>query len=106
MTTVAPPRVLEQLRALSHDIRFELVRHLAQGERCVCDLEAVLALPQPKVSYHLGVLREAGLVSAEQRGKNTFYRLEQHQLFQIGGTLLNELYPPSPALTHQTESIC
>ncbi|WP_425557437.1 ArsR/SmtB family transcription factor [Deinococcus aluminii] len=103
---MAAPGVLDQLKALSHEIRFELVRHLAGGERCVCDLEALLALPQSKVSYHLGILREAELVSSKQRGKNTYYRLRQDQFFQLGGNLLTELFTSPVALTHQTKSIC
>ncbi|WP_216329558.1 ArsR/SmtB family transcription factor [Deinococcus aestuarii] len=106
MTTVAVPSVLDQLKALSHEIRFELVRHLAGGERCVCDLEALLDLPQSKVSYHLGILREAELVSSEQRGKNTYYTLRQDQFFQLGGNLLVEIFTVPLALTHQTKSIC
>ncbi|GAA5512469.1 arsenical resistance operon repressor [Deinococcus carri] len=103
---MAVPSVLDQLKALSHEIRFELVRHLAGGERCVCDLEALLGLPQSKVSYHLGILREAELVTAEQRGKNTYYTLRQDQLFQLGGNLLGEIFTRPLALTHQTKSIC
>lgn len=103
---MARPSVLDQLKALSHEIRFELVRHLAGGERCVCDLEALLDLPQSKVSYHLGILREAELVSSEQRGKNTYYTLRQDQFFQLGGALLSEIFREPLASTHQTKSIC
>ena len=106
MTTLAIPGVLDQLKALSHEIRYDLIRHLAGGERCVCDLEALLGLPQSKVSYHLGILREANLVSFEQRGKNTYYALRQDQLFRLGGGLLTEIFADVPPLTHQTESIC
>ncbi|MBB5295439.1 ArsR family transcriptional regulator [Deinococcus metallilatus] len=106
MTTIARPSVLDQLKALSHEIRYDLVRHLAEGERCVCDLEALLDLPQSKVSYHLGILREADLVTAEQRGKNTYYTLRQDQLFLLGGALLSEIFREPLALMHQTKSIC
>lgn len=106
MTTLAVPTVLDQLKALSHEIRYDLVRHLARGERCVCDLEAALALPQSKVSYHLGILREAGLVTSEQRGKNMYYTLRTQPLFALGGGLLAELFPDDLPLTHQTKSVC
>ncbi|GGO33817.1 ArsR/SmtB family transcription factor [Deinococcus humi] len=106
MTVQTAPSVLDQLKALSHEIRYDLVRHLAQGERCVCDLEALLALPQSKVSYHLGILREVGLVRSEQRGKNIYYTLQHAPLFHLGGTLLNEIFTDSPALVHQSNSIC
>jgi ArsR family transcriptional regulator len=84
MTVQTAPSVLDQLKALSHEIRYDLVRHLAQGERCVCDLEALLDLPQSKVSYHLGILRETGLVRSEQRGKNIYYTLRHAPLFHLG----------------------
>lgn len=106
MTITAVPGVLDQLKALSHEIRYDLVRHLAQGERCVCDLEALLDLPQSKVSYHLSILREAELVSSEQRGKNSYYSLRQDHFFQLGGALLNEIFSTPVALTHQNISIC
>lgn len=106
MTAVAAPTVLDQLKALSHEIRFDLVRHLALGERCVCDLEALLELPQSKVSYHLGILRDADLVQAEQRGKNMYYTLRQASLFSLGGTLLTEIFTHPVHLTHQNHSIC
>lgn len=106
MMSPPSPGVLDQLKALSHEIRFELVRHLAGGEHCVCDLEALLDLPQSKVSYHLGILRDAGLIVSEQRGKNTYYALQQTTLFRIGGELLSEVFRSPVALTHQEKSIC
>lgn len=48
---------------------------LIHDERCVCDLNAVLDAPQPKVSRHLGVLREAGLVLTRREGVWMHYRL-------------------------------
>ena len=48
---------------------------LGRGELCVCDLLDVLELPQSKVSRHLGVLRESGLVVARRAGTWMHYRL-------------------------------
>lgn len=106
MTTLAGPTVLDQLKALAQETRYELVRHLAQGERCVCDLESLLELPQSRVSYHLGVLRDAGLIVSEQRGKNMYYTLRRAPLFTLGGHLLTDLLPDRPPLMHQTDSVC
>jgi ArsR family transcriptional regulator, arsenate/arsenite/antimonite-responsive transcriptional repressor len=47
-----------------------------QGELCVCELTAALDDIQPKVSRHLGVLKEAGVVLARREGTWMFYRLE------------------------------
>jgi ArsR family transcriptional regulator len=48
---------------------------LAEKEICVCDLCAVLDLLQPRVSRHLALLREAGLVDVREEGKWKFYAL-------------------------------
>ncbi|KEF34822.1 MULTISPECIES: ArsR/SmtB family transcription factor [Deinococcus] len=105
-TAPAAPSSLTVLKALAHDLRYELVRILARGERCVCDLEALLGLPQSKVSYHLGVLRDAGLIAGEQRGRNSFYRLRPEPLYLLGGTLLQDLFLAETPLTHQPHSVC
>ncbi len=46
-----------------------------QGELCVCELTAAVGDIQPKISRHLGVLKEAGLVVARREGTWMFYRL-------------------------------
>jgi ArsR family transcriptional regulator len=48
---------------------------LAHDERCVCDFTAALDSPQPKVSRHLAVLRDAGLVLTRRDGVWMHYRL-------------------------------
>lgn len=50
---------------------------LASREICVCDLCAVLGAAQPKVSRHLGILREAGLVQVRRDGKWKYYALAE-----------------------------
>lgn len=97
---------LSRLKALANDIRFEIVRILAHGERCVCDLEDLLQLPQSKVSYHLATLVEAGLIQGEKRGKNSYYRLERSVLYGLGGDLLQTLLTPVPALVERQQVEC
>lgn len=48
---------------------------LKEEELCVCELHQVVDLPQPKVSRHLGVLRNAGVVTVRRVGTWVFYRL-------------------------------
>ncbi|MFC3833628.1 MULTISPECIES: ArsR/SmtB family transcription factor [Deinococcus] len=102
----SPVPVLDVLKALASDVRFEIVQLLAHGERCVCDLEAQLALPQSKVSYHMAVLLEAGLVTRDQRGKNSYYSLDRARLYAVGGEVLTALLVPDRPLTHQVSSVC
>jgi ArsR family transcriptional regulator, arsenate/arsenite/antimonite-responsive transcriptional repressor len=72
-----PPIFFEAFfEVLSDPIRRRILSLLlVHDERCVCDLNAALDVPQPKVSRHLGVLREAGLVLARREGVWMHYRL-------------------------------
>lgn len=49
---------------------------MAHGELCVCELTAALETPQPKISRHLAVMREAGLLSVRREGTWIYYRLD------------------------------
>lgn len=62
-------------KALSEAIRLRILALLIEGERCVCDLMAVLDLPQSTVSRHLATLRNAGLIKGRRQGQWMYYRL-------------------------------
>ena len=62
-------------KALSDETRLRILALLSAGELCVCDLMAVLDLPQSTVSRHLAYLRHAGLVEDRRRGVWMYYRL-------------------------------
>jgi ArsR family transcriptional regulator len=66
-----------------------------QGELCVCELTAALDDIQPKVSRHLGVLKEAGVVLSRREGTWMFYRLEP-SLPVMGGDSAGRLCPRVP----------
>lgn len=61
--------------ALSDPLRLRLLMLLAAQELCVCELAKLMAIPQPTLSNHLRVLREAWLVIPEVRGRWRLYRL-------------------------------
>ncbi|MFM7314135.1 MAG: ArsR/SmtB family transcription factor [Cyanobium sp.] len=84
---LASDQALALLRALADPIRLQVVQALAQGEHCVCELTSELALAQPKLSFHLKVLRQAGLLSARQQGRWIYYRLEPDPLLSLAGWL-------------------
>ncbi len=71
-------RAARRFRALADPTRLRilslLVRHA--DHVCVCDIVDAFPLEQPTISYHLGVLRKEGLVSAERRGQWAYYRVE------------------------------
>jgi DNA-binding transcriptional ArsR family regulator len=62
-------------KALGHPTRLFIVEELSHGERCVCELTAMVGADVSTVSKHLSVLKSVGLVEDEKRGAQVFYRL-------------------------------
>ena len=83
-------------RALAEPIRWRIVELLSREQLCVCHFTAELGTPQPLVSHHLRVLREAGLVESERFRYWTYYRLRPAGLRALAGRLtgLTESGPP------------
>ena len=71
---------LGTLRALSEPLRWRIVELLADEELCVCHIVDELGVPQPLVSHHLRILRDAGLVDTERFRYWTYYRLRPEAL--------------------------
>lgn len=71
-----PVELTSRLAALADPVRLRLVETLAGGGRCVCDLRERVPVPANLLSYHLRVLRDAGLVTATRRGRWVDYRLD------------------------------
>lgn len=61
--------------AFADPTRIRILNVLAAGELCVCDILGILDLPQPTVSRHLAVLRDAELVEVRRDWKYAYYRL-------------------------------
>jgi ArsR family transcriptional regulator len=62
--------------ALAHPTRLRcVVLLLAHEELCVCELTHAIAAPQPNISRHLALLREAGLVTDRREGLWIHYRI-------------------------------
>ena len=66
---------MQLFRALSDATRLRIMVLLSAGERCVCRIEEALDLSQTKVSRHLTVLRQAGLVNVRRDGLWMYYSL-------------------------------
>lgn len=99
-------RIVLMAKALADPIRVRILAMLAEGRDCctpsdsqgamtgppggvcVCDLQSICRLGQSGVSYHLRVLKDAGLVKERARGKWTFYEIEKgafSELFSLIG---------------------
>ncbi|RLQ22152.1 ArsR family transcriptional regulator [Seongchinamella sediminis] len=67
---------LSLFKCLADETRLSVVLLIwEQGELCVCELTAALALSQPKVSRHLGQLRDCGLLSTRRAGQWVYYAI-------------------------------
>lgn len=69
-------------KALSDETRLRVIKLLEEGELCVCDITAALDMSQPKVSFHLSTLKDAGLIKDRKQGKWTHYSLNEKDLFR------------------------
>ena len=63
------------IKALAHPARLLMVDELAKAPACVCALRDLVGADLSTVSKHLAVLKNAGIVAAEKRGLQVFYRL-------------------------------
>lgn len=66
--------------ALSDETRLELLDRLKQGEQCVCELTDALQTGQSRLSFHLRVLKEAGLIHDRPEGRWMYYSLNREGL--------------------------
>ncbi len=71
------------LKALGHPTRLWMAEQLAGGEKCVCELVEDIDADFSTVSKHLTVLKQAGVVIDEKRGKQVYYRLKVPCILQF-----------------------
>jgi len=79
-TGVANEKAIDSLKALAEPIRLEIIESLSTGEKCVCDLMQETGLAQSKISFHLKVLKEAGVITDRQSGRWVYYQLDTRTL--------------------------
>ncbi len=70
-------KAIQIFHALSDDTRLRLIEKLKEGEQCVCDLTESFKTGQSRLSFHLRVLKEAGLVIDRPEGRWIYYALNQ-----------------------------
>ena len=87
-SAVLPGGMLEAIsfnQALADPTRWRIAVLVAEQALCVCELEDGLRLPQSTLSSHLAIMRTAGLLEVEKRGKWAFYRMAAgpHAVFEV-----------------------
>jgi ArsR family transcriptional regulator len=76
-------RAVTLFHALSDSTRLEILEMLRTGERCVCDLQDGLDAAQSRLSFHLKVLKDAGLVADRREGRWAYYRIVPQALAEV-----------------------
>src|SRR5688572_32947427 len=82
-TAVDVTRAAQLFHALSDETRLAILEMLRDGERCVCELQDELDAQQSRLSFHLRVLREAGLVADRREGRWSYYRILPDALAEV-----------------------
>ena len=76
-------RAVSLFHAMSDPIRLSIMQLLRGGERCVCDLQDDLDTAQSKLSFHLKVLKDAGLVEDRREGRWSYYTIVPEALAEV-----------------------
>jgi ArsR family transcriptional regulator len=87
-------RATELFHALSDQTRLDIVELLRNGERCVCELTDSLDAAQSRLSFHLRVLKDAGIVRDRKNGRWVHYELEPEAFEEIE-SLVSQMKPRS-----------
>ena len=72
----------EICRIFTHPARIQILEILGEGERSVSDLADLTGLPQPTVSQHLSILRQAGVVDTRRAGTTIHYRIADTRILK------------------------
>jgi ArsR family transcriptional regulator len=90
--------------ALSDETRLSILERLRLGERCVCELTDALDAAQSRLSFHLKVLKDAGLIADRREGRWMYYALNQNALAEV--TELVEALASAPTPAERKNGCC
>ena len=98
-------RAVALFHALSDETRLAILELLRDGERCVCDITDALDVAQSRLSFHLRVLRDAGLVSDRRDGRWIYYTADRAAFAEMD-ELLGDLKPRGRRALPQRPAAC
>ncbi len=84
-------RAAHLFHALSDETRLAILDLLRDGERCVCELTDALDAQQSRLSFHLKVLKEAGLVTDRREGRWSYYQIVPAAMDEAHDELIERL---------------
>jgi ArsR family transcriptional regulator, arsenate/arsenite/antimonite-responsive transcriptional repressor len=74
----------ELFHALADETRLEILNRLKDSERCVCELTDALQAGQSRLSFHLKVLKDAGLIDDRPEGRWVYYSINRDAIEDLG----------------------
>jgi DNA-binding transcriptional ArsR family regulator len=96
LLTEKAQRMAEFFSLLGDANRLRILSMLAVKELCVCDIAAALEMSESAVSHQMRVLRSMRLVSYRKRGRNVFYRLQDHHVLELYQAVAEHLDEQEP----------
>ena len=96
-THIDSDRAVDLFHALSDPTRLSILQRLRFGERCVCELTDSLEAAQSRLSFHLKVLKDAGLVTDRREGRWMYYTLKTEAFAEVGEYVESMTSAPSAA---------
>ncbi len=107
-TSARLDRAVSLFHALSDETRLSILEMLRAGERCVCDLQEELGAAQSRLSFHLRVLKDAGLVDDRREGRWSYYTIVPGALAEVHdlSVALQPKGRPLRVLRSATDSCC
>ena len=94
--TSLQPTTVEFAKALADETRQKIMAYICCRQVSVNDIAQAFEVSQPTVSHHLKILKNAGLVSTERRGKHVLYTLNQERLAQACCRVAENFAPEHP----------
>jgi ArsR family transcriptional regulator len=83
--TLSTRKAVALFHALSDETRLALLDRLKEGEQCVCELTDAMNTGQSRLSFHLKVLKDAGLVEDRREGRWMYYSLSAQAIEELDG---------------------
>ena len=80
-------RASRMFHALADETRLQIIDCLLESEQCVCDLTDFLHIGQSRLSFHLKILKDAGILKDRREGRWIYYALEEDALQELSAVL-------------------
>ena len=106
ISPMALSTLISGLRAAGEDTRLRVLALLEEGELTVSDLTDILGQSQPRVSRHLKLMAEAGLIERSREGAWAFFRIaDRDSIGQLAHLLIDRIDPNDPVIANDRDRL-